>query len=161
MAAGLLASGCGKFVRDELITMQNEIDQIQNQVAQMNESIGALRTIVDQMADGGFVVEVKEFEDEDKRGGYTLVFNDGTELKLYSGVDGKDGVDAFGPAISITQDEEGHWVWTIDGEIIIVNNNPLYIRNRSNPHSFPHEACLYLQALPYLQVSERYPRYCT
>lgn len=127
MAAGLLASGCGKFVRDELITMQNEIDQIQNQVAQMNESIGALRTIVDQMADGGFVVEVKEFEDEDKRGGYTLVFNDGTELKLYSGVDGKDGVDAFGPAISITQDEEGHWVWTIDGEIIIVNNNPLYV----------------------------------
>ena len=127
MAAGLLTSGCGKFVRDELITMQNEIDQIQNQVAQMNESIGALRTIVDQMADGGFVVEVKEFEDEDKRGGYTLVFNDGTELKLYSGVDGKDGVDAFGPAISITQDEEGHWVWTIDGEIIIVNNNPLYV----------------------------------
>ena len=127
MAAGLLVSGCGKFVRDELITMQNEIDQIQNQVAQMNESIGALRTIVDQMVDGGFVVEVKEFKDEDQRGGYILVFNDGTELKLYSGVDGKDGVDAFGPAISITLDEEGHWVWTIDGEIIIVNNNPLYV----------------------------------
>ncbi|MBR3097726.1 MAG: hypothetical protein IKH17_07585, partial [Bacteroidales bacterium] len=50
MAAALLASGCDKFVRDELITMQNEIDQIQNQVAQMNESIGSLRTIVDQMA---------------------------------------------------------------------------------------------------------------
>ena len=127
MAAALLASGCGKFVRDELITMQNEIDQLSEKVTQMNESIGALRTIVDQMAAGGYVVDVQEFEDEDGRGGYTLVFNDESTLKLYSGVDGKDGEDAFGPAISITKDEEGHWVWTIDGEIIIVNNNPLYV----------------------------------
>ena len=127
MAAALLASGCGKFVRDELITMQNEIDQLSEKVTQMNESIGALRTIVDQMAAGGYVVDVQEVKDEDGRGGYTLVFNDDSTLKLYSGVDGKDGEDAFGPAISITKDEEGHWVWTIDGEIIIVNNNPLYV----------------------------------
>ena len=127
MAAALLASGCGKFVRDELITMQNEIDQLSEKVKQMNESIGSLREIVDQMAAGGYVVDVQEFKDEDGRGGYTLVFNDDTKLKLYSGVDGKDGEDAYGPAISITQDEEGHWVWTIDGEIIIVNNNPLYV----------------------------------
>lgn len=127
MAAALLASGCGKFVRDELITMQNEIDQLSEKVTQMNESISSLREIVDQMAAGGYVVDVKEFEDEDGRGGYTLVFNDDSTLKLYSGVDGKDGEDAFGPAISITKDEEGHWVWTIDGEIIIVNNNPLYV----------------------------------
>ena len=127
MAAALLASGCDKFVRDELISMQNEIDLLSEKVKQMNESIGSLRTVVDQMAAGGYVVDVQEFTDEDGRGGYTLVFNDDSKLKLYSGVDGKDGVDAFGPAISITQDEEGHWVWTIDGEIIIVNNNPLYV----------------------------------
>ena len=127
MAAALLVSGCGKFVRDELITMQNEIDQIHNQVTKINESLDALREIVEQMAAGGYVVDVQEFTDEDGRGGYTLVFNDDTTLKLYSGVDGKDGEDAVGPAISITKDEEGHWCWTIDGEIIILNNNPLYV----------------------------------
>ena len=116
MAAGLLASGCGKFVRDELITMQNEIDQIENQVKQMNASLSSLKTIVDQMAEGGYVVDVKAFKDE--RGGYTLVFNDGTELKLYSGVDGRDGKDAFGPAIAIAKDETGHWCWTLDGEFL-------------------------------------------
>ena len=31
MAASLLASGCGKLVRDELISMQNEIDLIQKE----------------------------------------------------------------------------------------------------------------------------------
>ena len=32
LAASLLAGGCGKFVRDELITMQNEIDLLYGQV---------------------------------------------------------------------------------------------------------------------------------
>ena len=122
MAAGLLASGCGKFVRDELITMQNEIDQIQNQVTQMNESLSSLREIVEQMVAGGYVVDVKAFKDEDQRGGYTLVFNDGSELKLYSGVDGKDGEDALGPAIAIAKDEEGHWCWTLDGKFLTTEN---------------------------------------
>ena len=122
MAAGLLASGCGKFVRDELITMQNEIDQIQNQVTQMNESLSSLREIVEQMVAGGSVVDVKAFKDEDQRGGYTLVFNDGSELKLYSGVDGKDGEDALGPAIAIAKDEEGHWCWTLDGKFLTTEN---------------------------------------
>ena len=43
MAAGLLASGCGKFVRDELITMQNEIDLIQNQVKLLKARYRELR----------------------------------------------------------------------------------------------------------------------
>ena len=39
MAAALFASGCGKFVRDELIYMQQEIDAIYDQVEQMNNEI--------------------------------------------------------------------------------------------------------------------------
>ena len=58
MAAALLAGGCGKFVRDELLAMQNEIDKIQIKVDQMNESLSSLREIVEQMAAGGYVVDV-------------------------------------------------------------------------------------------------------
>ena len=118
MAASLLASGCGKLVRDELISMQNEIDLIQNQVKQMNESLVSLREVVEQMLAGGYVVDVKEFTEENQRSGYTLVFNDGSELKLYNGIDGKDGPDAIGPAIAVAKDEEGHWCWTLDGEFL-------------------------------------------
>ena len=118
MAAALLVSGCGKFVRDELITMQNEIDGLHKQVSEMNESLGTLRGVVEEMAAGGYVVEVKKFADEDGREGYTLVFNDTKELKLYSGVDGKDGEDAVGPALAIAQDEDGRWCWTLDGEFL-------------------------------------------
>ena len=116
----LLAGGCGKFVREELITMQNEIDQLHRQVADMNEALVSLRTLVDQMAAGGYVVEAKEFTDEDGRGGYTLVFNDGSLMNLYSGVDGKDGEDAVPPVIGLKQDEtDGEWYWTLDEEWIL------------------------------------------
>ena len=119
-AATLLAGGCGKFVRDELITMQNEIDQLHKQVAEMNQTLQSLRTVVDQMAAGGYVVDVQQFLDEDGRGGSLLVFNDGSLLKLYSGVDGKDGEDAVPPVIGLQQDEEdGLWYWTLDGEWIL------------------------------------------
>ena len=39
LAAALLAGGCGKFVRDELITMQNEIDLLYAKVDQMNKDL--------------------------------------------------------------------------------------------------------------------------
>ncbi len=122
LATGLLASGCGKFVRDELITMQNEIDQLHRQVEEMKSSLASLRTIVDQMAAGGYIVDVREFTDEDGRGGFVLEFNDGRTVTLYSGVDGKDGEDAYPQIIGIAQDEDGEWYWTLDGKIYEVED---------------------------------------
>ena len=121
LAAVLLAGGCGKFVRDELITMQNEIDLLYGQVDQMNKGLGTLKGIVSVMAANGYIVDVNEIQDED-RGGYTLVFRtvtldgngnvaakDEFNIKLYSGVDGKD---ALPYVVSAKQDEEdGRWYW--------------------------------------------------
>ena len=126
LAATLLAGGCGKFVRDELITMQNEIDLLYGQVDQMNKGLGTLQGIVSVMAANGYIVDVKEFQDED-RGGYTLVFRtvtldengnvaaqDEFNVKLYSGVDGKD---ALPYVLSAKMDEEdGRWYWWHAGE---------------------------------------------
>ena len=121
LAAAFLAGGCGKFVRDELITMQNEIDLLYGQVDQMNKGLGTLQGIVSVMAAKGYIVDVKEIQDED-RGGYTLTFRtvtldengnvaaeDEFKIKLYSGVDGND---ALPYVVSAKQDEEdGRWYW--------------------------------------------------
>ena len=71
MVAALMASGCGKFVRDELITMQNEIDLIYRQVEEMNKGLATLQEIVTEMANNGYIVNIEEYQDEE-RGGYTL-----------------------------------------------------------------------------------------
>ena len=64
LAAALVAGGCGKFVRDELITMQNEIDLLYAQVDQMNKGLVTLQDIVRVMAANGYLVNVEEFEAE-------------------------------------------------------------------------------------------------
>ena len=105
MAAALLASGCGDFIRNELITMQNEIDILYKQVDQMNNNLSSLHGIVDVMASNGYIVGINEIEGEE-RGGYTLeiktvkvdgngaVSEETYPINLYSGVNGKDGEDA-------------------------------------------------------------------
>ena len=64
MVAALMTSGCGKFVRDELITMQNEIDILYRQVKDMNEKLVDLQALVQQMASNGYIVDVNEYQDE-------------------------------------------------------------------------------------------------
>ena len=126
MAASLLTAGCGKFVRDELITMQNEIDSIHRQVEEMNLGLTSLQGIVSQMAANGYIINVEEFQEEE-RGGYKFYFRtvnaDGTvddsqSVTLYSGVDGKDGKDAAPFVLGAMRDEEdGRWYWyDVQGE---------------------------------------------
>jgi outer membrane murein-binding lipoprotein Lpp len=120
MVAALMTSGCGKFVRDELITMQNEIDILYRQVKDMNEKLVDLQALVQQMASNGYIVDVNEYQDE-VHGGYTLSFRtvspDGTvddsySITLLSGVDGKDGKDAEPFLLSAMRDEtDGRWYW--------------------------------------------------
>ena len=124
LAASLLAGGCGKFVRDELITMQNEIDHLYGQVDQMNKGLESLQGIVYAMGANGYIVDVQEGEDENGKY-YKLKFrtitptadgyestDDAYSITLYTGVDGKDGVDALPYVVSVKQDEEdGRWYW--------------------------------------------------
>lgn len=124
MAVALLTSGCGKFVRDELITMQNEMDRLHEQYEQINGELSRLRSIVNLMASNGFITDVQEYADEE-RGGYTLVFTsvqldensnivseETTSITLFSGVDGRDGEDAEPFVLSVRQDaEDGRWYW--------------------------------------------------
>ena len=94
MAAALLTSGCGKFVRDELITMQNEMDQLYDQIKLMNDGLSSLQEIVRQMAAEGYIIKHEAFEEEGREG-YKLYFrsidaqgnvNDSEAIVLFSGV---------------------------------------------------------------------------
>lgn len=118
LATTFLAAGCGKLVRTELLTMQNEIDKLAIKVSQMvNQDIVALSSVVSQLENGGYIISANPFIDEDGRGGISLVFNDGKTLKLYHGKNGEDGVDAVGPTFYPQWDEEtGHYYWAQKNE---------------------------------------------
>lgn len=110
----LLMTGCGGFIRDEFIQMQQEIDALRSQIEPLNNSVSSVQAIVTEMADGGYVREISEIS-EDGRTGYQLTFNTGKTIKLFNGVTGKDGKDADTPQLGMRQDNDGIWYWTLDG----------------------------------------------
>ena len=123
MAVAIMASGCGKFVRDELITMQNEIDILYTQVEQMNNGLNSLRGIITEMADNGYIVKVEETQKEG-RDAYTLTFrsvklnesgdiiSQDSTIDLFTGVDGRDGEDAEPFVAGVKKDDkDGRWYW--------------------------------------------------
>ena len=144
MAVALMASGCGEFIRDELISMQNEIDRLQDVVKQTNESLGTLQAVVEKMAAGGFIVDVQETAYGDTAA-YVLKFGyvdsngsvveDPDPLVLRTGVDGKDGLDAEPIVASVKYDEEScRWYWcdSTTGEYLTDSNgNPFPVDGRT------------------------------
>ena len=121
MAVALLTSGCGKFIRDELISMQNEIDRLQDVVKETNASLGTLQAIVDKMAAGGFIVDVQETAYGDTAA-YVLKFGyvdgngsvveDTDPVILRTGVDGRNGLDADPIVLGVKYDQEDdRWYW--------------------------------------------------
>ncbi|MDE7473297.1 MAG: hypothetical protein K2M68_06910, partial [Muribaculaceae bacterium] len=104
---------------------------------QMNANIQSLQTIVDALQSGDYIVSYSPLVENGKQVGYTITFAKGGSIIIYNGkdgangsdgkdgqngqngADGKDGVDGkdgYTPSISVKQDTDGIYYWTVDGE---------------------------------------------
>ncbi|MBD5365395.1 MAG: leucine-rich repeat protein, partial [Bacteroides sp.] len=107
---------------------------------QMNANIQSLQTIVDAMQSGDYIVSYSPLVENGKQTGYTITFAKGGSIIIYNGKDGKDGVngadgkdgqngadgkdgkDGYTPSISVRQDTDGRYYWTLDGEWLLDDN---------------------------------------
>ena len=101
-----------------------EVDQIKDRVTTLeesviktNEDIAALQTIVNALQNNVYVTAVNTTAD-----GYTIVFSDGTTATITDGKDGANGANGTNaPVISVKQDADGNYYWTLDGEWLLVD----------------------------------------
>ena len=111
--------GCS-YDDSEVWNNLNDLDQrvtsLEERVSEMNRDIEALESIVKALEENIAVTSVEEIEN-----GYILHFSDGTSATITNGRDGKDGLDATAPVISIRLDEDGNYYWTLDGEWLLVD----------------------------------------
>ncbi len=94
--------------------LNNRVEALEQKVKTINSDVEALRLIVSSLESNVTIISVTE-----KNNGYEIEFSDG-KTALIS--DGKDGIDA--PEISIRQ-EDGIYYWTLGGELLQVNGQPL------------------------------------
>lgn len=78
----------------------------------VNNNIEAIQALV---SGKHFITDVTPVELEGKTVGYTITFNDRAPITIYNGEKGEQGAT---PAISITQQEDGNWYWTLNGELM-------------------------------------------
>ncbi|WP_286438115.1 leucine-rich repeat protein [Bacteroides acidifaciens] len=84
----------------------------------MNENILSLQTIVNALQQKDLIESVTELPDN---GGYTINFTSGKFINIYNGNDGEDGEDGATPIISVRQDSDGIYYWTVNGQWLIVS----------------------------------------
>ncbi len=98
----------------EFEQIKNRVTALEEAVSNTNEDIEALQTIVEALQKNVYVVEVNTTAE-----GFVIVFSDGTKATIANGKDGANGTNA--PVISVKQDEDGNYYWTLDGEWLIVD----------------------------------------
>ena len=98
----------------EMEQVKDRVTSLEEAVIKTNEDIVALQTIVDALQKNLYVVSVTPTIE-----GYTILFSDSTYVTISNGKDGVNGTNA--PIISVREDEDGNYYWTIDGEWLLVN----------------------------------------
>ena len=102
---------------DAIDDVNSRVDALEAKTKQINNELAALQTIVNALQQNLYI---KSFDKTQV--GYRFIMSDGSEMHIYHGNDGtngKDGVNA--PMISLKQDTDGNYYWTIDNDWLKVN----------------------------------------
>lgn len=111
--------GCGQYDDSELKSDINDLKSrmaaLEQQCKNMNENLTSLQAIVDAIQKQDGIVSVTDLPDGQ---GYSVKFVSGKVIYLYNGKNGTDGVT---PKISVREDSDGIYYWTVDGDWLIVD----------------------------------------
>ena len=115
MALALLMTGCESVqeFEDRLSAVEGKLEALQKQVDELNSQVG----LISQLLSGKYFVQsVMDLEDGS---GYSLVLVDADGKTVEKTV--HNGTDAHSPQISVKQDTDGLYYWTIDGNWLMAD----------------------------------------
>ena len=117
MLAALI--GCGQYddseLKSDISDLKSRMAALEKQCKNMNENLTSLQAIVDAIQKQDGIVSVTDLPDGQ---GYSVKFVSGKVIYLYNGKNGTDGVT---PKISVREDSDGIYYWTVDGDWLIVD----------------------------------------
>ena len=113
-------TNCNQKIKNQLEELDERVTALEDAVKKTNQDISALQSIVNALQNNLYVTNVITTSD-----GYTIQFSDGTNAVISNG---HDGINA--PVISVRQDVDGYYYWTLDGEWIIVDGAKVRANSR-------------------------------
>lgn len=127
----LFFTGCQAYddteIKGRVDNLESQVTELRLLVEKINSNLTSLVTAVDALNNQDQIVSVEKLP---AGNGYTITFKKSGTITIYNGekgldgkngTDGSDGKDGKSPVISISQDSDGKYYWTLDGEWLLVN----------------------------------------
>lgn len=115
LLVSLLVTSCDKYnYVDELQELGTRVEILEDELLQFNKDLQALHELIVVIEGRGYVTNVIRNSD----GTYVIRLNNGKEITLHNGKDGKDG-DTSDLHLGIAQADDGNWYWTLNGDWIL------------------------------------------
>lgn len=127
----LFFTGCQEYddteIKGRVDNLESKVTELRLLVEKINSNLTSLVTAVDALNNQDQIVSVEKLP---AGNGYTITFKKSGTITIYNGekgldgkngTDGSDGKDGKSPVISISQDSDGKYYWTLDGEWLLVN----------------------------------------
>jgi len=125
---GLLLVSCSNDYDDSALWdsvngLENRVAKLEELCKQMNTNISSLQEIVKALKERESITNVSTLSDGS---GYSITFTSGKTITIYhgkNGSDGSDGTNGVTPTISVKQDGDGIYYWTVNGNWLIVDGS--------------------------------------
>ena len=127
----LFFTGCQEYddteIKGRVDNLESQVTELRLLLEKINSNLTSLVTAVDALNNQDQIVSVEKLP---AGNGYTITFKKSGTITIYNGekgldgkngTDGSDGKDGKSPVISISQDSDGKYYWTLDGEWLLVN----------------------------------------
>lgn len=122
LSAGMVF-GMGSCMKEDLDNIRQELQEHDDRLASLEEwqesvntDISSLQSLVEALEDNDYVTGVTPLADGS---GYEITFSKSGKIIVKHGDTGDTGDTGATPAISVKQDTDGKYYWTVDGEWLL------------------------------------------
>ena len=115
----LVFSGCTQEIESRLTDVEKRLAKVEEQIKELNSQVSLIQNLINGKY---FIQNAVDLPDGS---GYKLILvdKDGNTLEktVLCGTDGADGKDGVTPAVSVRQDTDGNYYWTLNGDWLLVD----------------------------------------
>jgi 3',5'-cyclic AMP phosphodiesterase CpdA len=116
-----VVSSCGGYddteINNRISDIESRLTTLESQCRSMNSNVTSLQGIVTALQEKDGISGFKELDD---KSGYVISFTSGKTITILNGTNGVNGLT---PSISVKQDTDGVYYWTVNGEWLLVGGN--------------------------------------
>ena len=119
MILALTAALTGCQFREDITELHASLIEIQKKVESLDSSISSLQILAEAYDNMFSINSITPIMEGDAVTGHIVDFSNGTSITI---IEGKDGIDASVPEISIGLSDDGRWYWKLNGEWVLDSN---------------------------------------